>query len=115
MRSPLPSSTFQPGNPGGPGRPKGSRNKLSEAFIEAVHVDFQQHGVAAIEAARVENPLGYVRMIAGLLPQKIDVAHGAAMMSDTELLAIIQGGTEDAASAVGETVTAGFLTSKKRH
>lgn len=67
------SSKFKLGNPGGPGRPRGSRNKLSEAFIEAVCADFQKHGIAAIEAARAESPLGYVRMIAGLMPLKQEV------------------------------------------
>jgi hypothetical protein len=60
---------FQPGHPGGPGRKRGSRNQLAEAFLDALHKDFLDHGEAAIEAARVESPLGYVRMIAGLLPQ----------------------------------------------
>ena len=64
---------FQPRNPGGPGRPKGSRNKLAEAFLEALHADFQAHGAAAIEAARTESPLGYVRVVASLLPQKLEV------------------------------------------
>lgn len=59
---------FQPGNPGGPGRPKGSRNALSEAFLSALHDDFKTHDAAAIKAARAEGPLGYVRMVAGLLP-----------------------------------------------
>ena len=36
---------FQPGNPG---RPKGSRNKLGEDFIAAVAEDFAKHGMKAI-------------------------------------------------------------------
>lgn len=86
----MPSSTFQPGNPGGPGRPKGSRNKLSEGFLEAVHADFQQHGAAAIVAARTESPLGYVRMVAGLLPQKLEVDQNRRLVdfTDAELAAL---------------------------
>jgi hypothetical protein len=89
---------FQPRNPGGPGRPKGSRNKLAEAFLEALHADFQAHGAAAIEAARTESPLGYVRVVASLLPQKLEVNQVAGDLSDDELLAIIRGDSgEDAA------------------
>lgn len=64
----MPKPLCQPGNPGGPGRPKGSRNALSEAFLSALHDDFKTHDAAAIEAARAEGSLGYVRMVAGLLP-----------------------------------------------
>ena len=37
------------GNNGSTGRPKGSRNKLGEAFLEAMHADFEQHGVEVIK------------------------------------------------------------------
>ncbi len=81
---------FQPGNPGGPGRSKNSRNALSEAFLSALHDDFKIHGAAAIEGARAESPLGYVRMVAGLLPQKLQVESGAGGISDPALLATIR-------------------------
>lgn len=61
---------FKPGNPG---RPKGSRNKLGEAFIEALHDDFNEHGVEAITKMRAEDPGGYVRVIAGLLPKEFKI------------------------------------------
>lgn len=109
------SSMFHPGNPGGPGRPKGSRNALSESFLSALHRDFQEHGAAAIEAARIESPLGYCKMVASLLPQKVEVAHGTAQMSDTELLAIINGMVEDPDPAPGEVAPAGSLTARKPH
>ena len=92
----MPKPSFQPGNPGGPGRPKGSRNKLSESFLEALYNDFQANGVATLELARLESPLGYVRMVAALLPQKVDVTRGVADVTDDELLAIIRGGDVDA-------------------
>mgnify|MGYP006056044853 CR=1 len=64
---------FAPGNPGGPGRPKGSRNKLGEAFIEALHDDFAEHGVAAIQRVRDEKPDAYVKVIASLLPKEFKI------------------------------------------
>lgn len=89
------NSRFQPGNPGGPGRPKGSRNRLSETFLDALYTDFQANGVEAIAAARAESPLGYVRVIAGLLPQKLEVNRGATDVSDDELLAVIMQAADD--------------------
>src|SRR5512139_4009400 len=39
---------FLPGAPPGPGRPKGSRNKLAEDFLGDLHEAWQQRGKTAI-------------------------------------------------------------------
>lgn len=77
---------FLPGNIGG-GRPKGSRNKLGEAFIEALHDDFCEHGVAAIQVVRAEKPDQYLKVIASLLPKDVNLnVNNADEMSDDELI-----------------------------
>lgn len=75
---------FQPGNSG---RPKGARNKLGEAFIQALHDDFNEHGVKAIENARAEKPDQYLKVIASLLPKehRLSVNEQFADMTDDEL------------------------------
>lgn len=60
---------FVSGNIGG-GRPKGSRNKLGEAFLQALQEDFDTHGADAIVKTRETKPEVYVRVIAGLLPSE---------------------------------------------
>lgn len=71
-RKPMPpvEHQFKPGNPG---RPKGSRNKLGEAFIEAMHEDFEQHGKDVIEAVRTDKPDQYLKVIASILPKDLNV------------------------------------------
>jgi hypothetical protein len=65
---------WKPGQSGNPtGRPKGARNKLGEAFIEALHDDFNEHGVAAIQVVRAEKPDQYLKVIASLLPKDINL------------------------------------------
>ena len=65
---------FKPGQSGNPaGRTKSSRNKLGEAFLEALHDDFTTHGADAIKAAREENPLCYVKVCASILPRDLNV------------------------------------------
>jgi hypothetical protein len=64
---------FLTGNNGG-GRFKGSRNKLAAEFIEALHSDFNQNGISAIERVRKEKPDVYIRVVASILPKELDVA-----------------------------------------
>lgn len=65
---------WKPGQSGNPnGRGKGSRNKLGEAFLDALHDDFQAHGVAAIQKVRDEKPDQYLKVIASILPKELNV------------------------------------------
>lgn len=89
---------FKAGQSGNPaGRPKGSRNKLGESFLEKLHEDFQEHGVDAIKACRVASPETYVRVIAGLLPKefKAEVSHRLASELTDDILASIATGSSD--------------------
>ena len=64
---------FVSGNIGGPGRGKGSRNKLGEQFLSALQEDFEEHGAAAIETVRTEKPDQYLKVIASTLPRDLNV------------------------------------------
>lgn len=63
---------FVTGNIGG-GRPKGARNKLGEEFLQDMLADWKENGAAAITAARLENPLGYVKVTASILPRELNL------------------------------------------
>lgn len=80
---------FQPGNPG---RPKGSRNKLGEAFIEALYTDFKEHGVAAIETVRDQKPDQYLKVVASILPKEIEAGEKLGNILD-EILERVDGRT----------------------
>jgi hypothetical protein len=64
---------FKPGQSGNPaGRKPGSRNKLGEAFIEALYDDFNAHGVEAIKTVRDQKPDQYLKVVASILPKEIE-------------------------------------------
>lgn len=59
------------GNVGG-GRPRGSRVKLSEAFLSDLNDAWDVHGVSALKTCATTEPTIFCRIVAGILPKKID-------------------------------------------
>jgi hypothetical protein len=85
------STLFQPGQIANPaGRPKGSRNKLGEQFIQALQQDFETNGVQAIATVREERPHEYLKVVASLLPKQIEIKEYAFDgVSDEQLAALV--------------------------
>jgi hypothetical protein len=54
------------GMPGGPGRPVGSRNKLSEDFLADLQADWEQHGKDILEVMREKHPEIYFQCMVKL-------------------------------------------------
>jgi hypothetical protein len=67
---------WKPGQSGNPaGRPRGSRNKLSEDVIDMVAKTAREGGLQAFERMRDEHPADYCKMLVGLIPQYFRVEH----------------------------------------
>jgi hypothetical protein len=86
---------WQPGESGNPaGRPKGSRNRISEKFLDAFAKDFDEHGEGVIQTVRTERPHDYLKIAASLLPKRMELEDGLwakdpREMTDDELEALI--------------------------
>jgi hypothetical protein len=63
---------FLPGNPGLPGRPKGSRNMLADAMIDDLYRDWKEHGIQAIRAARESRE--YLKVVAVIVSKCGDLS-----------------------------------------
>jgi hypothetical protein len=54
------------------GRRIGSRNKFSQAFTDAMLIDFEQYGESVIAEVRQKDPSTYVRIATALIPTKTE-------------------------------------------
>jgi hypothetical protein len=61
---------FLTGNSGG-GRRKGSRNKLTERFLDTIADDFAEHGAEAVAKVRVSDPIAYLKIVGSLVPREL--------------------------------------------
>src|SRR5215475_14413387 len=69
------------------GRPKGSRNKFAQQYIDDFYEVWQQEGKAALIKAARNSPARYIAVAAALIPQhfKVEVEHSIAGLSAEEL------------------------------
>lgn len=94
------------------GRPKGSRNKLGEQFIEALYENWRANGAEALEKVRIEDPAAYLKVIVSVLPKMLHVEgelqhqHEHQVLSDAnrrildELAGCEEGDTSPAPSGI---------------
>jgi uncharacterized protein DUF5681 len=68
---------WQPGQSGNPkGRALGSRNRMSESFLEDLRATWEKHGAHTLETCATEDPTGFVKIVASLLPKHVDLSVG---------------------------------------
>src|SRR5262245_56267975 len=79
------TNLWPPGQSGNPaGRPRGSRNALSEEVICALLRDFRKHGEKAIAKVRRDQPGVYLKVIALLIPREHKVEHSNPLKDLTD-------------------------------
>src|SRR5215831_4899776 len=81
---------FQPGNTFGvTGRPRGVRNRLASRLLEDLLASWREHGAAALEVMRHENPAGYCKLMVSTLPREMIYENAATDLSEDELDGLI--------------------------
>lgn len=90
---------FKKGQSGNPaGRPKGARNKLSEALLGKLLDDFNEHGEEAIVQVRKSDPEGYLKILAALVA-KVPTAevnvNNNTLVSNNRVMIVTDHGTDE--------------------
>src|SRR6516165_10948371 len=68
------------------GRVKGSRNKISEAFLKDLAAEWEVSGPDALKVMAKEEPGNFVKVVAALLPKEFEIEDNRlADLNDDEL------------------------------
>jgi hypothetical protein len=77
------------------GRPLGSRNKLAEAFVADMYQAWEIDGSKAIQEMIKRKPWEFVKIAAGLMPQKLEITNKFQSLPDAELAATLTRALKD--------------------
>jgi hypothetical protein len=74
------------------GRRKGSRDRISTALLEALAAEFEQFGAEAVKICRIEKPIEFLKLCAGVIPKEFEITHSSQLMEldDVELERFIE-------------------------
>lgn len=72
---------------GNPGRPKGARNRLGEAFIEDLLAAWESQGPTVITTVIEKRPQDFLKVVASLMPKDLNVnVNKIGEMTDEQLI-----------------------------
>jgi len=81
---------FLLGHSGRGGRPRGSRAKLGEAFLADLRATWEQYGPQALERCAKEEPAAFARLVATLMPDRVEVGSPGEFSDLTSVEQVIE-------------------------
>lgn len=107
MSIPSPNSSFalEAASPRQSKRRKGSRAQLATRFFADLYAAWEEQGEAVLARAAFHDPVAFMRTVASLMPQKIEVSTPVDGMSDERLAELLDYAERMAAlKAVGPVI-----------
>lgn len=107
---------FKAGNVANPhGRPKGSKNKLSESCIAELYEHWQVHGKEAIQTVFEKRPHEYLKAVISLVPKEFHITEQLLEeVSDDELVGLVSTLRSAKAKLVGAESSTRTRTAKRK-
>lgn len=65
--------------------PRGDRTKLAKRYFADLYAAWEEQGESVLARAAFHDPMGFARMVAGLMPQKLEITHPTDGLSDERL------------------------------
>src|SRR5262249_20935355 len=88
------------------GRIKGSRNKISEAFLKDLAAEWEASGPAALKVMAKEEPGNFVKVVAALLPKEFEITDSRlSELSDEEIDGLIEQLRGKIRNAIGDVAS----------
>ncbi len=72
---PREDTQFKKGNKAGKGRKKGSKNRITKAYLKDLLEIYLEGGKEALKQVMKERPDGFLSLVARLLPKDLDLKH----------------------------------------
>ena len=66
---------YRAGSSGGPGRPKGSKNKITKAYLDTIVEAFDECGKEVVDRLIEKRPDVFIKLVADLVPKNMDINH----------------------------------------
>lgn len=70
--------------------PRGDRSKLAKRYFSDLYQAWEEQGPSVLARAAFHDPMGFSRMVAGLMPQKLEIVHPTDGLTDERLALLLE-------------------------